>query len=106
DPDASPIVGTDRYDTARQLADGFVAHPDTVGVASGTTFADALAGGVTVALESGPLLLTDPNHLPATTAGYVANHTDTLTQYLAFGGPAAIAPATLDHLQTVIIHHS
>ncbi|GAC1540197.1 MAG: hypothetical protein NVS3B12_26930 [Acidimicrobiales bacterium] len=69
------IGGTDRYDTAAQVAQAPGA--DVVGtlgsfgktaiVATGLNFADALAGGPVAYSAALPLLLTDPSTLPATT---------------------------------------
>jgi hypothetical protein len=62
----SEIAGQDRYATAEQVAhigwggpqSGIASSTD--GLASGTSFADALTGGAYMALKNGPLLLTDP----------------------------------------------
>ncbi|MFD0633326.1 cell wall-binding repeat-containing protein [Catenulispora yoronensis] len=53
------FAGRDRYDTAARVAGMFPA-PMTVGVATGTQFADALTGAGMVAAARSPLLLTEP----------------------------------------------
>lgn len=67
------IGGADRYATAAQLS----ALTNAPGVplayvATGTTFADALAAGPAAARAGGPILLTNPNSLSAATAGELA----------------------------------
>jgi putative cell wall-binding protein len=62
------VAGDDRYATAAAVAKA--AYPtgaDTVLVASGQAFPDALAGAALAARQTGPVLLTDPKTLsPAT----------------------------------------
>lgn len=57
DPQATPILGTDRDDTSRRVAERFFSAPAAVGLASGTAFPDAPSGGAQVAREPGPLLV-------------------------------------------------
>jgi putative cell wall-binding protein len=77
------IAGSDRFGTAREVA------RELLGATAATTqpndvlvlaraddpggFADALAGGPLAAAAEGPLVLTNPAELPATTANYVGN---------------------------------
>src|SRR4051812_17020923 len=67
--DAERIVGTDRYDTAAQLAlANFHAQVPVVFIASGESYTDGLAAGPAAAHEGGPLLLTRHDELPGSTA--------------------------------------
>lgn len=90
DPDAVPVIGSDRYATAARLASMFFAAPAAVGVASGVSYADALSGGAYLAHLDGPLLLTATTFLPAPTSAYLANVKTSLSVAYAFGGTAAI----------------
>ncbi|GAA1949812.1 cell wall-binding repeat-containing protein [Catenulispora subtropica] len=83
--------GHDRYGTAAALAEG--AYPNgaaDVIVASGVSYADALAAGYLSGYLHGPILLTDPRSLPG----------DTITALAALharrvrivGGPQAVDP--------------
>ncbi|MEW1957545.1 cell wall-binding repeat-containing protein [Kineococcus sp. NPDC059986] len=57
---AGPVVrvaGADRYDTAVRLSSTFFSSADHIVVASGDTFADALAAGARAGRNGGPLLL-------------------------------------------------
>ncbi len=91
DPSAFPLVGTDRYGTAIAVAHQFWSSPPTIGVASGATFADALAGGSLLARTGGPLLLSDPSVLPASTSSYLAANAASVVTASIFGGPSALS---------------
>jgi putative cell wall-binding protein len=93
DPSAIPLVGADRYGTAIAVAHQFFSSPPTVGVASGATFADALAGGSLLAHTGGPLLLADPSVLPASTRSYLTTNAASLVTASIFGGPSALSAA-------------
>lgn len=76
DPKAAPAVsverlaGNDRYETAVAISKSSIADDVTVPVAyvaSGTGFADALSAGPAAAAKGGPVLLVDPNFVPAAT---------------------------------------
>jgi putative cell wall-binding protein len=104
DPSATALVGSDRYATAEAVAAAFFTAPATVGVASGATFADALAGGSMLARSAGPLLLSDPGVLSATTNAYLAAVKPTVTAAFVFGGPAAISNAVQVEVGTALGH--
>jgi putative cell wall-binding protein len=93
DPKATPIVGTDRYDTSAKVATTFFNPPDTFGVASGVNYPDALAGSATMAEQDAPLLLTDPNTLSAPTLAYLTANKASFTDkiFWMFGGPLAVS---------------
>ncbi len=82
--------GNDRFDTAVKVADA-LGDPQTVLLATGTNFPDALAAGPAAAHVGGVVLLTNGKALPAATSGYVSKHADTV---YAIGGPAAAADPT------------
>lgn len=88
DVERNRIAGTDRFGTAAQVAiSGFPDGSDTVVIASGRAFPDALAG----AALGLPVLLTERNTLPAATAQAI----DSLgaEDALLLGGTAAISEA-------------
>jgi putative cell wall-binding protein len=104
DPSATPVVGTDRYDTSRKVAATFFTNPSEVGVANGLGFADALGGGAAVGgLDpAGPLLLTDPTTLSTPTKDYlVANSGDIFTVYI-FGGLVAVSQPVEDAINDAL----
>ena len=84
--------GNDRYETAAAVAAHFLpaGKNDQIGIATGAVFADALTGGAVMATLDGPLLLTNPKVLPASTAAAISGFS---TQEInIFGGNAAISP--------------
>jgi putative cell wall-binding protein len=104
DTSATVLLGSDRYATAEAVAAAFFPSPATVGVASGVTFADALAGGALLAHSAGPLLLSDPSVLSATTSTYLTAVKPTVTAAFMLGGPAAIADAVGTEVGTALGH--
>jgi putative cell wall-binding protein len=91
DPEATPIVGADRYETARKVAEAFFTAPTRIGVASGVNFPDALSGGVHVAALSGPLLLGEPAGLPTAVRDYLAATRSTVSAAFVYGGGAVLS---------------
>jgi len=94
---AQQIAGTDRYDTAAQVAAavdgnggiGLVAGVKTAFVTTGTNFPDALAAGSPAWAFRLPILLTDPSTLtPATQAVLTAHH---IGAVIILGGPGAVS---------------
>jgi putative cell wall-binding protein len=101
DGGATRIVGTDRMSTAAAVASTFFSAPLTIGVASGATFADAMSGGAYLARLGGPILLTYPTSVPASTSNYLSAVRSGLATSSLFGGSAAISvnvQTTIDQL--------
>lgn len=61
----SRLSGTDRYGTSAAISAQFPAGTGTVYVATGTNFPDALTGAPAAGLQGAPVLLVDPNSIPA-----------------------------------------
>jgi hypothetical protein len=84
------IAGPDRYATAAAIA--AEVHPaSTLYLASGTVFADSLAGGAAAAHQSAALLLTAPCALPEPTR--VALTAMRPARLVILGGTGAVCPA-------------
>lgn len=63
------LAGADRYATAAAIVDEYVdPGVPVVYVATGRTFADALAGGPAAVTTGGPLLLVEPGDIPPATS--------------------------------------
>ena len=92
---ATPIVGTDRYDTAVRTAQAFFTNPGTVGVASGQSFPDALGGGVHAAAHQAPLLLVAPDQVPGVVQAYVASIRSGSPSGFVYGGTVAVSDPTV-----------
>jgi putative cell wall-binding protein len=88
------LSGTNRFGTAAAVAlDRYTGPVETVVVATGAAFADALAGGPAAALLDAPILLVNPDSIPEATA-------EALTalrpgRIVVLGGDAAIDDATV-----------
>jgi hypothetical protein len=91
DPGAEAVVGVDRFDTAAKVAARFFPQAQVVGLASGRSFADALAGGVRLARLGGPLLLSEPDFLPEPTRRRLAALAPPRLEL--YGGGAALGAA-------------
>jgi putative cell wall-binding protein/spore germination protein YaaH len=88
------VAGTDRYATAA-AASGHVFQPavDTVYVATGTNFPDALAGVAVAARSGSPILLVTPAGVPAATAAELARLRP--RRIVVLGGPGAVGDAVV-----------
>jgi putative cell wall-binding protein len=86
------LWGADRYATAAAVATRFAQDmPVTrLGLATGTSFADALTGGAYMANAGQPLLLTDPSVFPGANLGLLNGMQNSISSITLFGGPVAI----------------
>jgi putative cell wall-binding protein/Tol biopolymer transport system component len=88
------LAGSDRYataaDVAGRLATVIGRAPAIVGIASGTTFPDALTGGAFIASAGGALMLTDQAVLSSPTQAMLTSWQSQLSMVQVFGGPAAV----------------
>ena len=104
DPSATPIVGSDRYQTATMVASKWFSAPSAVGFASGADFPDALAGDAQMGHLGGPMLLLDPTATaaPAEVTTYLTSVAGDLTSAFAYGGSAALPSTLLSTVQASI----
>lgn len=97
--DAPRIVrrsGNDRYATAAALV-ATVPTADTVVIATGQDFPDALAGGAAAAALGGPLLLVTKGDVPAPTREQLERLRP--SRIVVLGGPNSIADSVIAFLQ-------
>lgn len=102
------LGGADRYDTGRLLAERAVreaALTDSVYLASGRDFPDALAAGAAVAQLGGLLLLVDPDELTraAPTRRFLHDHADDFVTVTVVGGERAISSRVQFQVQELLI---
>jgi putative cell wall-binding protein len=99
-PAAGAVVrvgGSDRYATAELIARYAVEHywalPDWTGIASGTDFPDAVAGGAAIGAQSGVLVLTAPASLSSRAHAFLQGVDDSglLDHAVIFGGTKAVS---------------
>lgn len=81
--------GATRYDTAAQLALAKFPSPQTVYVASGADFPDALAAVPVAGADGAPMLLTTPGALPAATEQALRQMRP--SQVVVLGGSGAVS---------------
>lgn len=85
------IGGADRYEVSRAINAEVFTRPTAAFVASGSAFADALAGGVAAAIAHAPLYLSQPGCIPRGVAdGVLAPPVGRVT---LLGGTATLSPA-------------
>jgi putative cell wall-binding protein len=90
------LAGTDRYDTAAKVADAAFPGATAAYLASGVTFADALAGGPVAGLRGEPLLLAAPTCVPAATVTTAALSAAVASwTQCPVAPPPPVAPASL-----------
>ncbi|MDP9023633.1 MAG: cell wall-binding repeat-containing protein [Actinomycetota bacterium] len=83
------LAGPSRFDTAAVIAGAFFASPQTVAVASGERFPDALAGGPHAAAHGAPLMLTPHHNLARPQVDQLATWRPAAG--VVYGGAAAVA---------------
>lgn len=91
------VHGPDRYATAVAVARRFGTPGTPLVVASGRGFADALAASPLASAQSGMLVLTDPERLPAVTRGLLAEWDPPAVQVV--GGPQVVPQARVDDIR-------
>lgn len=85
---------TNRFDTARAIAEAFYSHPQKVIIANGYSMVDAVAGSVLAGRSAYPILLASSSALEETTQGYIDNNAATLQGGYVLGGTGAISYTT------------
>jgi hypothetical protein len=92
DPSAQAFIGTDRYDTAAQVADQFFPAATAIGVATGQAFPDALSAGYNLGAKHVPLLLVpSAGGLPAPVVTEMLFDFATVRDAMVFGGTSAVS---------------
>ncbi len=93
-PGVTRIGGANRYETSALIAQHaweWGMPSESVGIATGLNFPDALAAGPWCAANGSPLLLVSTNTLPPAAGGYLAGHASTIKHLQVFGGTASVA---------------
>lgn len=90
-PEATPVFGQTREDTAVQVATRFFINPTSIGLARSNRFPDALSGGPLMASLDGPILLTPTDSLSSFTEDYICANEASIDLAEIFGGTVAIS---------------
>jgi len=93
------FAGADRFATAVRLAHA-MEDVQTAYIASGESFADALAAGPAAGSEYAPLLLTRKSSLPTETRNYLTDRP--LTKIVIAGGTAAVSKSVEDTIRDLV----
>ncbi len=96
------VGGVDRYDTAARICEWAttrgIADTSFTGVAIGTDFPDALAGGPGVGARGGVMLLTRPDSVPFHTMDFITTAAVDIDTLQVLGGPGAVSDDVVDAL--------
>jgi putative cell wall-binding protein len=101
-PSVVRLAGADRYETSRKLAGYAFTSASTSFVASGDSFADALAAGTAAASKSSPLVLVGSSPTANDTAAGALLSSLKSIAVRVVGGTAVIADATIATLKTSV----
>lgn len=101
--DTTRLAGANRYATAQKIADqyGCLTTVNVV-VARGDNFPDALAASYLAGLRNSPIVLVDPNSIPAETANVLRQHGVEMVTLL--GGTSAISTAVANALAATPVY--
>jgi putative cell wall-binding protein len=86
------IGGANRYEVSANVANTFFPNPPKAYLATGTSFADALAGSVVAAKDNAPILLIGSNLADKNIQSYIINKQ--LNQITIIGGYGSIKDGT------------
>ncbi|WP_223248104.1 cell wall-binding repeat-containing protein [Laceyella tengchongensis] len=98
----SRISGSNRFEVAENAANAFNIIPNTITVANGMDFPDALTGGVLSALSKGPLLLATPTSTPIETLRYFEKYSLDINNFYILGGTGSVSNDTINKLYPYI----
>jgi putative cell wall-binding protein len=100
------VGGADRYQTATRIAeygvDEFGMSMDTLGIATGANYPDALAMGGALGQSGYVMMLTSPTYLPAATTLALEEHADDISQVRYAGGTGAITQTVRNAIAALI----
>lgn len=94
-PGVTRYWGMDKYDTAVAIAKGMNADTQTIFLATGENFPDALAGSVLAGRTNSPIILVN-KELPEAAATFVREHSSQIKIVMVLGGTAVVPEAVLD----------
>ncbi|WP_256842803.1 cell wall-binding repeat-containing protein [Ornithinimicrobium cryptoxanthini] len=99
-PEVIRLAGQDRYATATRISAQFAPGVDTVYVATGVTFPDALAAAARAGSLGGPVLLVRPTSVPAVTSVELARLDP--ANLVVVGGTTSVSNLVANRLRAVV----
>ncbi len=97
--DVTRVAGPDRYATSAEVSKSVFASADTVVIARGDVFPDALAGSPLAAQSGGPLLLSKPSGLPSVIADEITRLG--ASNAIVLGGESGLSAQVVTDLETL-----
>lgn len=92
--------GPNRYETAAKVVNEGLSRAwidlDTLGIATGTNFPDALGGGAALGYYGSPVLLTSGTALSGAASAFLTQHEYEIGRVDVFGSTAAVSAAVYD----------
>ncbi|WP_380171205.1 cell wall-binding repeat-containing protein [Kineococcus sp. DHX-1] len=97
------LSGEDRYDTSAVVAQILFDDPDTVFLATGENYPDALSGAAAAGSIGAPVLLVRPNSLPEPIRAALTDEFLPLkpSRFIVLGDEKAVSGAVLDQIKTL-----
>lgn len=92
------VCGNDRYETSVEVAKQ-LGTPDSIVVATGNDFPDALSIASWAASNNAPILLTGPKGLPAKVSEYIKGNESNIGNKYVIGGEKAISNTIMGQLK-------
>lgn len=99
------LEGPTRYETCRAIADWAVREglfPNTISIAVGENFPDALALGPLAARYEAPILLVRTDFIPNKISEYITNYKDNIFEVLVAGGNDVVSDTVRNQISTII----
>jgi len=93
------LAGPTRFSTAAEIATR-LSDPEAAMIVNGLTFADAVAAGAAAASANMPIILIQPNAVPAESERYLADARP--SSITIVGGPAAVSNQSRAHLLELV----
>lgn len=100
-PNPQRIAGTDRYDTSSKIVNSYVsAQPSTAYIATGQSFADALAGSVLAAKKGTAMMLVQQSAIPSSIKTTIEQKK--INHLTVIGGTTAVSDMAIQALKSPI----
>ncbi|WP_270180132.1 cell wall-binding repeat-containing protein [Alkalihalobacillus sp. CinArs1] len=98
------LKGKNRYGTLAAIQTMFADSTDTLYVASGQTFPDALASAPLVTMNNGTMILVQKDDVPGEVESFLTKYlyTNDITSVKVLGGNGAVSEMTKDELQKLV----
>lgn len=94
--------GMDQYETSIAIAKGLRADINTIMIATGENFPDALAGSALAARTGSPIILIDKHLTKASVMNFLADNSGQIHKTYLLGGNAVISDSSLDYVRNYL----